>query len=219
MGNEANEQQVTDLVEAAREGAPAGEKRAWLEGENGNLTVEFVTRPAVGMAFLTGVPYAAALGVADALSELGASGVGVSWPHDVCGPEGLLATVGTTAGYGEGMFVVCRVALSGVDAEHKDALVDAIVARGLAAVDAWAAGIVAAGRAATPLGPVLNDYFDRMPLMGKDVEVVYPNGNVAMRATLVGMDVWGKATVRNALGADLEIAPEQASLRGVSGAR
>lgn len=210
----SNEPQV-DLVDVARLGAPAGEATSCLF-DDGALQVQFVTRPAVGMAFLTGVPYAAALGVADALTALGASGVGVAWPHDVCGPDGILASVNSSAGYGEGMFVVCRATLDGVDAEHAEALADAIVEHGMARVNAWAKGIVSAGKSATPLGPVLNEYFDRMPLMGKDVEVVYPNGNVAMRATLVGMDIWGKATVKNEFGKELEIAPEQAGLRPVS---
>lgn len=200
-----------DIVESARSGAPAGEKNVQLDGET--LLVELVVRPAVGMPFLTGVPYAAALGVADALVGLGATGVGVAWPHDVCGPEGVMATVRTTAGFGEGMFVVCHVALAGVTPETADALAEAVAAGIMAQVDAWAAGIVSAGRAATPLGPVLNELFDRMPLMGKPIEVVYPNGNVAMRGTLAGMDVWGRATVKNEFGRELEIAPEQARIR------
>lgn len=200
-----------DIVESARSGAPAGEKNVQLDGET--LLVELVVRPAVGMPFLTGVPYAAALGVADALEGLGATGVGVAWPHDVCGPEGVMATVRTTAGYGEGMFVVCHVALAGVTPETADALAEAVAAGIMAQVDAWAAGIASAARAATPLGPVLNELFDRMPLMGKSIEVVYPNGNVAMRGTLAGMDVWGRATVKNEFGRELEIAPEQARIR------
>lgn len=203
-----------DIVESARSGAPAGEKNVQLDGET--LLVELVVRPAVGMPFLTGVPYAAALGVADALVGLGATGVGVAWPHDVCGPEGVMATVRTTAGFGEGMFVVCHVALAGVTPEAADALAEAVTAGIMAQVDAWAAGISAAGRAATPLGPVLNELFDRMPLMGKPIEVVYPNGNVAMRGMLAGMDVWGRATVKNEFGRELEIAPEQARIRAAS---
>lgn len=173
-------------------------------------------RPAVGMAFLTGAPYAAALGVADALAGLGATGVGVAWPHDVCGPDGVMATVRTTAGYGEGMFVVCHVALAGVTPQTADALAGAVAEGVLARVDQWAEGISQAGRAATPLGPILNELFDRMPLMGKPAEVVYPNGKVAMRGTLVGMDVWGRATIRNEFGRDLDIAPEHASIRAAA---
>ncbi len=206
-----------DLVELARAGAAAGEKNIWL-ADDGALTVEFVCRPAVGMAYLTGVPYAAALGVADALEAAGFAGVGVAWPHDVSGEKGLLARVSTSAGYGEGMFVVCRVvvadvAQAGVAPEDAERLGDTVAEAASAQVAAWEASIAAAGKAATPLGPVLNEFFDRMPLMGKPVEVVYPNGRVAMRATLAGMDVWGRATVKNEFGGELEIAPEQARIR------
>ncbi len=206
-----------DLVELARAGAAAGEKNIWL-ADDGALTVEFVCRPAVGMAYLTGVPYAAALGVADALEAAGFAGVGVVWPHDVSGEKGLLARVSTSAGYGEGMFVVCRavvadVAQAGVAPEDAERLGNTVAEAASAQVAAWEASIAAAGKAATPLGPVLNEFFDRMPLMGKPVEVVYPNGRVAMRATLAGMDVWGRATVKNEFGGELEIAPEQARIR------
>ena len=100
-----------DIVEQARDGAPAGQRNVQLDADT--LLVELVVRPAVGMAFLTGAPYAAALGVADALAGLGATGIGVAWPHDVCGPDGVMATVRTTAGYGDSMFGVCQVARSG----------------------------------------------------------------------------------------------------------
>ena len=203
-----------DIVEQARDGAPAGQRNVQLDADM--LLVELVVRPAVGMAFLTGAPYAAALGVADALAGLGATGIGVAWPHDVCGPDGVMATVHTTAGYGEGMFVVCHVALAGVTPQTVDALADAVAEGVLARVDQWAEGISQAGRAATPLGPILNELFDRMPLMGKPAEVVYPNGKVAMRGTLVGMDVWGRATIRNEFGRDLDIAPEHASIRAAA---
>ena len=49
--------------------------------------------------------------------------------------------------------------------------------------------------------------------MDADVEVVYPNGRVFCRGRLVGVDVWGRATVRNALGGEVEVSPEQASIR------
>ena len=114
------------------------------------------------------------------------------------------------------MFVVCHVALAGVTPQTADALAGAVAEGVLARVDQWAEGISQAGRAATPLGPILNELFDRMPLMGKPAEVVYPNGKVAMRGTLVGMDVWGRATIRNEFGRDLDIAPEHASIRAAA---
>ena len=36
------------------------------------------------------------------------------------------------------------------------------------------------------------------------------------RGTLVGMDVSGRATIRNEFGRDLDIAPEHASIRAVA---
>ena len=85
-----------DIVELARSGAPAGEKNVQLDA--GTLLVEVVCRPAVAMPFLTGVPYAAALGVADALGGLGASGVGVAWSHKMCGPHRVMDPIPTTDG-------------------------------------------------------------------------------------------------------------------------
>ena len=184
---------MNDIVDLARNGAPAGKKNVQLDGDA--LLVEVVCRPAVAMPFLTGVPYAAALGVADALEARGAEGIGIAWPHDVCGADGLAATVRTTAGFGEGMFV--------------EKVAEGVLAR----VDACAARIARAEKAATPLGPVLNELFDRTPLMGKAVEVVYPNGNVALAGTLAGMDVWGRATVKDGAGREHEFAPEQARIR------
>ncbi len=202
---------MNDIVDLARNGAPAGKKNVQLDGDA--LLVEVVCRPAVAMPFLTGVPYAAALGVADALEARGAEGIGIAWPHDVCGADGLAATVRTTAGFGEGMFVVCHVAIPHVDATEADGLAEKVAEGVLARVDAWAARIARAEKAATPLGPVLNELFDRTPLMGKAVEVVYPNGNVALAGTLAGMDVWGRATVKDGAGREHEFAPEQARIR------
>ena len=65
---------------------------------------------------------------------------------------------------------------------------------------------------AGPLAPLLEDYVDRLVGFGREVEVVFPNGNIAARGTFCGVDVWGRATVRTASGRELEVAPEQASL-------
>ncbi len=208
-----------DLVEQARDGAPEGTSSVRI-ADDGALVVEVVVRPAVAMSFLVGVPYAAALGVCEALRELGAAGIGLGWPHDVTSESGTVATVRTQAGYGDGMFVVVTTALDarpveGVELPDASALGQGVMDGVLAKVGSWAAGIVASGSAATPLGPVLSSYFDELLLMGHEVEIVYPNGRVAGKGTLAGMDVWGRATVRLESGRELEIAPEQAGLRGV----
>ena len=43
-----------DIVEQARDGAPAGQRNVQLDADT--LLVELVVRPAVGMAFLTARP-------------------------------------------------------------------------------------------------------------------------------------------------------------------
>jgi len=207
---------LEDLLAAAQDGAPHGTSRA--RETDGVLEVVVVLRPAVGMAFLMAVPHACALGARDALLGMGAVDVGISWPYDVCGESGTVVTIQTHAGYGEGMYVVCDASLDlspveGVTLPAAEELGETIAAGIVARVDAWAAGVSAAGSGATPLGPILADYYDALALMDADVEVIYPNGRVFCRGRLAGIDVWGRATVRNALGGEIEIAPEQASIR------
>ena len=152
---------------------------------------------------------------------MGVSGVAVGWPADVVLEDGtgLVTRMRTSAGYAEGMFVVCSLSFDVEGGVHADALpddekvADAVCGAVLGRVNAWAAAVGAGRAVAGPLAPVLSDYFDRVALMGKPVELVYPNGRVAMRGTLAGVDVWGRATVRNELGGEVEVSPEQASIR------
>ncbi len=80
-------------------------------------------------------------------------------------------------------------------------------------VDAWAADVRAGRAVAGPLAPVLSEYFDALPLVGREVNVVYPNGNIAATGTFCAVDVWGRATVRTTDGKELTISSEQASIR------
>lgn len=206
-------------MERARGGAPHGELLSHRDG--GELEIACVLRPQVGMGSLSGVPYVAALGACEGLERLGVAGVGVGWPADVVCEDGrgLVARVRTSAGYAGGMFVVCSLALDVAGGTHAGALpadervADAVCGAILARVGAWAAVVGEDGAMAGPLAPALSDYFDRVTLMGKPVELVYPNGRVAMRGTLAGVDVWGRATVRNEFGGEVEVSPEQASIR------
>ena len=167
----------------------------------------FALRPAVPMGHVTGVPHVCALGVA---RELGAR---VRWPHEVVTASGEpLVSVDARAGYDdEGVFVRCDLAW---DAERGfDAA--ALERAASEAVGAWAQGVAEGRAAAGPLAPVLSDYFDALLGMGEQVEVLRGE-RVIGEGTLVAVDVWGRATVRLANGAqELEIAPEQARLRYV----
>ena len=87
---------------------------------------------------------------------------------------------------------------------------DAVLAR----VDAWVAAL-GARPAAGPLAPVLSEYFDMVPMMGRAVAVVDPAGCVVDTGCLTGVDVWGRATVRTPAGRELVLPAEAASLREV----
>ena len=182
-------------LERAREGAPHGE--LFSHREEGELELACVLRPQVGMGSLSGVPYVAALGACEGLEQLGIAGVGIGWPADVVREDGagLVARVRTSAGYAEGMFVVCSLSFDVAGGAHADALptdeqvADTVCSAILARVDAWAAAVGAGRAVAGPLAPVLSDY------------------------SLAGVDVWGRATVRNELGGEVEVSPEQASMR------
>lgn len=163
--------------------------------------VAAIVRPKVPMGFFTGVPFVAALGAAES------AGARVAWPHEVVDEAGAsLARVNARAGYDE-EGVYATIELDGPAAS--DALVDAAAAR----VEAWGDAVCAGQAAAGPLAPILNDYFDACALVDRPVEVVRRDGVVVTRGLLVGLDVWGRATVRDALGREVELAPEQASLR------
>lgn len=94
-------------------------------------------------------------------------------------------------------------------------LARAIRAHVVARCDAWGEAVRAGRAVAGPLAPVLDDYFDRLPLLGHDVRVVYPNGNVMGLGTFVAVDVWGRATVRLGTGKEVTISSEQASIRAL----
>lgn len=155
------------------------------------MSSSLVLRPAVGMRQYVGVPYVVALGVCDALPQ-----AGIAWPHDVvdAATGELICAVRTRGGYDdEGMFVQVEL---GVGPEVHEAVRQR--------VELWAAqGSVA------PLSSVLADYADKLVQLNKDVRVCYPNGTVYAEGTFVGIDVWGRATVRLVSGQDIEFPPEK----------
>ena len=85
--------------------------------------------------------------------------------------------------------------------------------RAMATVGSWAENVKAGRAAAGPLAPILNEYFERVTLLGQTVDVVYPNGNVAYTAHFGGVDVWGRAIIVDGEGKETAITPEQASIR------
>ncbi len=71
------------------------------------------------------------------------------------------------------------------------ALRDAMVAR----MDAWAARMATMPVGMGPMAPVLNEYFDMVPMLGHQVAVLTPNGRTMDTGTFSGLDIWGRAVV------------------------
>lgn len=199
---------LAEMLERAYAGEPEGAFAFSAVDEGMHLAV--LLRPDAPMGQLVAVPPVVALGVLDGLEGLGVSpqSIGISWPQDVVRKEGheLLAGVTTKAGYAEGMFVVARIELAASGEEATAvALRDAVVAR----VGSWARESHSQRAKAGPWAPFLPEYFDRVVLMGQPVNVCYPNGTVYARGHFVGIDIWGRATVRTRGGGDIEFPPER----------
>lgn len=136
--------------------------------------------------------------------------------------ETSLARVAVNGGAGAaGMFGAVTVdiersALSelGVDVAD-EALVEALAAAVLARVDAWA-GLLPTRRKAPagPLAPVLGEYFDMVPLLGRQVAAVSPNGLPLAVGVFAGLDIWGRATIKTDAG-EQEFPPEAVRIRGL----
>ncbi|MEE0026279.1 MAG: hypothetical protein U0J70_01715 [Atopobiaceae bacterium] len=150
-----------------------------------------VLRPAVGMRQYVGVPYVVALGVCDALPQ-----AGIAWPYDVVDVSTgeCVTRVRTRGGYDdEGMFAQVDIDLG---PEVHEAIQDRV---------AW----WAARASVAPLGAVLSEYADKLVQLNKEVRVCYPNGSAYAQGTFVGIDIWGRATVRLASGQSIEFPPEK----------
>ena len=159
---------------------------------------ELVLRPRVGMQQYASVPHVVALGVCDALPDRA-----IAWPHGIADATTgeLLCSLKAHAGYDdEGMYA--RVSMPA------ELLTDSVEAAVRARLDAWANALAGRPRLA-PLAPVLSDYADRLVLLGCRVHVTYPNGAPYVTGEFVGIDVWGRATVRLANGTTLEFPPER----------
>lgn len=238
-------------IDAGREGVPHGwcvcaEEQTSGRGRRGHvwaspagsLYLSCVLRPQVRMQEFTALPAVCAMGVMDALHELGLEGrVGIKWPNDIvaravgeeegadapfdCKLAGILVEAKASS---EGPFAVVGLGVNmrALEIEAADAgaaasplalapisleelmgdgapemralavaLRDAMVAR----VDAWAARMASMPVGMGPMAPVLNEYFDMVPMLGHQVAVLGPNGRAIDTGTFGGLDIWGRAVV------------------------
>lgn len=83
----------------------------------------------------------------------------------------------------------------------------------VARVDAWDLACRQGRAQAGPLAPVLNEYFDRCPLLGHRVRALSPEGDLVCTGYFAGLDCWGRATIRRDDGAEVVYTSEMVSLR------
>ena len=209
------------LTEAAYAGAPAGESAGFVE--SGLLRCGVLLRPDVPMGQLVAAPAVLALGARDGLLALGAPSeeVGIGWPAQVVLGAGgqTLARVSSKAGYAEGMFVVAAVDVetgklpSALADATSEGLIRALCEGMMARSEVWARDSRSSRAKAGPWATFLPEYFDCVPLLGKPVNVCYPNGRIYARGHFVGIDIWGRATVRTKSSGDIEFPPEKFVIR------
>ena len=88
---------------------------------------------------------------------------------------------------------------------------DAVLAR----VARWERAIRAGLGADGPLAPILSSYMDNLPMLGKPVNVIAPNGNTLAVGYFTGIDAWGRAEVKLGSGELKAFSAEVVSLREV----
>lgn len=175
--------------------------------------------------------------------DMGVGAAQLKWPNDVLlGERGKLAGVLVEAGSSaQGLYAVCGVGLNVEPLDPKaerafdspralaraclaEALppgasldlaevAEAVGARVLCRVDAWAAAVNRGEALAGPLAPVLDDYTDALPMLGRAVELFDPSGAPLGSGMLAGVDGWGRVTVIDTHGQAVDYSAEQVSLR------
>lgn len=214
--------------DAGREGMSAG-WCAWSAGD-ASLTFSLVVRPDVNMHAFHGLPFVAAMGMMDALVGTASTPAGLAarWAFSgraiLCAVRlrlrrRLHASPSTAVPVPAGMFGAVTVDIEraalgelGVDVTG-EALVEALAAAVLARVDAGGCCQHAAG-CRRALAPVLGEYFDMVPLLGRQVAAVSPNGLPLAVGVFAGLDIWGRATIKTDAG-EQEFPSEAVRIRGL----
>ena len=180
--------------------------------------VATVVRLGVSMPYVPAVPYVVALGVCQFLRAADES-FGICWPYDICYKDQVIASIKATAGYQEGMFAVVSVAADSEAlysvfdvADNTELLAKKVSELVVQSVSAWEQQVKRARSFAGPIALILSDYFDMVPLLGQQVNKVYPSGNVALTARFGGIDVWGHAILVDEDGKEILVSEDEASV-------
>ena len=209
---------VFDVQEDSAQSQEACSNPAFLSAGEKLLEVATVVRLGVSMPYVPAVPYVVALGVCQFLRAAD-DNFGIYWPYDICYKDQVVASIKATAGYQEGMFAVVSVvanaeALNSVFdvADNKELLAKKVSELVVQSVGTWDQRVKHARSFAGPIALILSDYFDMVPLLGQQVNKVYPNGNVALTARFGGIDVWGHAVLVDEDGKEILVSEDEASV-------
>ena len=180
--------------------------------------VATVVRLGVSMPYVPAVPYVVALGLCQFLRAVDEN-FGICWPYDICYKDQVIVSIKATAGYQEGMFAVVSIAADsgalnsafGV-AGNTELLAKKVSELVVQSVSVWEQQVKRARSFAGPIALILSDYFDMVPLLGQQVNKVYPSGNVALTARFGGIDVWGHAILVDQDGKEILVSEEEASV-------
>ena len=177
-----------------------------------------VVRLGVSMPYVPAVPYVVALGLCQFLRALDEN-FGIRWPYDICYKDQVVASIKATAGYQEGMFAVVSIAAdpkvlcSAFDvADNTELLANKVSELVVQSIGVWEQQVKRARSFAGPIALILSDYFDMVPLLGQQVNKVYPSGNVALTARFGGIDVWGHAILVDQDGKEILVSEDEASV-------
>ena len=180
--------------------------------------VATVVRLGVSMPYVPAVPYVVALGLCQFFRSADEN-FGICWPYAICYKDQVVASIKATAGYQEGMFAVVSVtadakalSLAFDVADNTELLAKKVSELVVQSVSAWEQQVKRARSFAGPIALILSDYFDMVPLLGQQVNKVYPSGNVALTARFGGIDVWGHAILVDQDGKEILVSEDEASV-------
>ena len=180
--------------------------------------VATVVRLGVSMPYVPAVPYVVTLGLCQFLRAKDEN-FGIRWPYDICYKDQVIASIKATAGYQEGMFAVVSIAadvkalsLAFDVSDNAELLAKKISELVVQSVSVWEQQVKRVRSFAGPIALILSDYFDVVPLLGQQVNKVYPNGNVALTARFGGIDVWGHAILVDEDGKEILVSEDEASV-------
>lgn len=94
-------------------------------------------------------------------------------------------------------------------------LASLIIKHIISRVDAYEEAVAQGRSAAGPMAPVLSEYFDMVPMLGKYVVALTPDGSPVQVATFGGIDTWGRAILVDESGSEKSFSAEAVSLREV----